>query len=270
MSENCRVCYSKGVTKIFSATLIKFSVDYFECANCRYVQTESPHWLEEAYADPINFSDVGIMARNLGNIKVVLASLRLLKKLHGTMVDYSGGYGILVRLLRDVGVDAKWHDLYCSNILAPGFDYSPNEAADLVTCFEAFEHFVDPVAELEHVLSISPNVLISTEIIASPAPPSDSWYYYGLDHGQHIGFFRSETLEYLAHKFGKKLASDGKSFHLFTDVAINPVAWKALAAIGRVNYKILAAGLTSRTLTDFNELKCKQLQNNVQQQNSVD
>jgi Methyltransferase domain len=262
MSENCRVCHSKD--------LIKFNIDYFECANCRYVQTETPYWLEEAYADPINFSDVGIMARNLGNIKVVLASLRLLKKLRGTMVDYSGGYGILVRLLRDVGVDAKWHDPYCSNILAPGFEYSPNEAADLVTCFEAFEHFVDPVAEFERVLSISPNVLISTEIIASPAPPPESWYYYGLDHGQHIGFFRSETLEYLAHKFGKKLVSDGKSFHLFTDLKINRMAWKTLSAIGRGNYKILAAGLTSRTLTDFNELKYKQLQDNAQQHGPVD
>jgi len=265
MSETCRVCLSINLDKLFSAQLITNSVDYFGCTECGYVQTENPYWLEEAYNDPINFSDVGIMARNLGNLKVVLASLRLLKKLHGTLVDYSGGYGILVRLLRDVGIDANWHDPYCSNILAAGFDYKSGDIADLVTCFEAFEHFVDPVAELKRLLTISPNVLISTELIATPAPASESWYYYGLDHGQHIGFFRTETLEYLARKFNKNLISDGKSFHLLSDVRIDQTLWKALTAVGRVNYKILAVGLTSRTMTDFNELKSKQLLVNAEQ-----
>lgn len=264
MSQACRVCQSKNINEIFGGLIISYNIHYFECSNCRYVQTESPYWLDEAYQDPINISDVGILARNLGNMKVVLASLRVLKKLHGTLVDYSGGYGILVRLLRDVGVDAKWYDPYCSNILAPGFDYKHDEAVDLVTCFEAFEHFVDPVAELERVLKISPNILISTEIIATPAPPLDSWYYYGLDHGQHIGFFRLETLEYLAQKFKKKLVSDGRSFHLFTEDKIDRTVWRGLTAIGRVNYKILARGLASRTLTDFEELKGNKLPNESQ------
>jgi hypothetical protein len=245
--------------------LIKNNVDYFCCKECGYVQTEHPYWLEEAYRDPINLSDVGIMARNLGNLKVVLASLRLLKKLRGKLVDYAGGYGILVRLLRDAGVDASWHDPYCANILAAGFDYKPGDAADLVTCFEAFEHFVDPVAELERVLAISPNVLISTDLIATPAPQPENWHYYGLDHGQHIGFFRTQTLEYLAQKFKKNLISDGKSFHLLSDIKIDQALWRALTSVGRLNYKILALGLKSRTMIDFNEMKSNQLLANAQQ-----
>jgi hypothetical protein len=58
-------------------------------------------------------------------------------------------------------------------------------------------------------------------------------------------------------------SSDGErfegSFHLLTDAKIDQNLWKALMALGRVNYKILAVGLGSRTMSDFNELKNKQL-----------
>jgi Nif-specific regulatory protein len=45
-----------------------------------------------------------------------------LGSLFGTVVDCAGGYGILVRLLRDYGVNALWSDPYCENVLAKGFE----------------------------------------------------------------------------------------------------------------------------------------------------
>ena len=56
--------------------------------------------------------------------------------------------GILVRLLRDYGVEALWCDQYCENLLARGFEYN-GECADLVTAFEVLEHFVNPLEELD-------------------------------------------------------------------------------------------------------------------------
>jgi hypothetical protein len=52
-------------------------------------------------------------------------------------VDCAGGYGILTRLLRDIGVDALWSDPFCQNLMALGFEHS-NEPAELVTAFEEF------------------------------------------------------------------------------------------------------------------------------------
>lgn len=97
------------------------------------------------------------------------------------------GYGILVRLLRDRGIDAMWSDPYCKNLLAVGFEHTA-EKANLVTAFEAFEHFVEPLLEAEKLFAIAPNLLISTTLIATAASAPNEWWYHGLDHGQHISY----------------------------------------------------------------------------------
>jgi len=169
------------------ARVLAREVAYFACSHCGYVQTEQPTWLAQAYHAPINISDTGMMARNLAQQKSVLATLALLRKRRGKVVDYAGGYGLLVRLLRDLGLDAYWIDPYTTNLAAVGFEYQQGEA-DLVTAFEAFEYFVDPIKELETMLAIAPNVLFSTDLIPKPIPAIDDWWYYGTHHGQHIGF----------------------------------------------------------------------------------
>lgn len=248
----CRVCASMSAP-LFSGVLLNLSVDYYQCQHCGYVQTENPYWLERAYSDAINDSDTGIMARNQSNARVVLSTLFLLGKLGGRVVDYAGGYGILVRMLRDCGVDAVWSDRYCQNLLAKGFEHQ-GEKADLVTAFEAFEHFVHPQQELDKILEISPNILLSTEIIPDPAPRQDDWWYYGKDHGQHIGFFRVHTLEKMAKHHGKKLISDGQSYHLITDQNINPTYWKMVRLLTRLSPKLVSWKLKSKIWDDHNRM----------------
>jgi hypothetical protein len=224
-------------------------VNYFECPNCGYVQTETPYWLGRAYAEAINDSDTGIMMRNQANARIVLATMLMLGKLDGNLVDCAGGYGILVRLLRDYGVNALWSDRYCKNLVARGFEHT-TETADLVTAFEAFEHFENPAEELDRLLGIAPNVLFSTEIIADPAPKHDDWWYYGKEHGQHIGFFRIQTLEKLAQERGKSLLSDRVSYHLIADQPISKALWKLLIRANRLLPLLLRRRLTPKTWSD--------------------
>jgi hypothetical protein len=122
--EKCRVC--GAVTEyLWNGQLLDLkSVRYFECSHCGYVQTEYPYWHERAYSEAINDSDNGIMARNLANRKIVLATLFTLGRLDERVIDCAGGYGILVRLLRDLGIDAFWSDLYSQNLVARGFEYT--------------------------------------------------------------------------------------------------------------------------------------------------
>lgn len=233
--------------------MLGIKIDYFECPTCGYVQTEAPHWLDRAYAEPINQSDTGILVRNHTNARMVLATLLVLGRLDGTVVDCAGGYGILVRLLRDCGVNALWSDRYCENLLARGFEHT-TEAADLVTAFEAFEHFEDPAVELDRLLAIAPNVLLSTEIIADPAPRQEDWWYYGSDHGQHIGFFRIRTLERLAQARGKVLLSDAASYHLLVDPPCNRALWRLSIRAGGLLPILLRSRLKSKTWADYEQL----------------
>jgi hypothetical protein len=256
MNVNCRVCSTSKVEKIFSASILGRSVEYFECEVCEYVQTMAPTWLDEAYSSAINSCDTGIMARNQANVGLVLASLNSLERTNARVVDCAGGYGILVRLLRDRGIDAMWSDPYCKNLLAVGFQHS-NEKADLVTAFEAFEHFVDPLIEADKLFTIAPNLLISTSLISSPAPRPDQWWYYGLDHGQHIGFFRVQTLQFIAEKFNKHLVTDGVSCHLFSEKPINEFQWKMNNRLARRFPALYGRNLRSKTWSDFEKMSGK-------------
>lgn len=249
MNLQCRLCAYEITHSIFRGRNPWADVDYYECPRCSYVQTQQPTWLSAAYENPINASDTGIMVRNLANLELVISTLALLGCRRQKVVDCAGGYGILVRMLRDKGFDAYWNDPYASNLLSKGFDYTGGEAG-LVTAFEAFEHFVHPLAEARKLTSISANILISTNLIPSPAPLPNQWWYYGLGHGQHIGFFRVETLKYLAQVLGLALLTDGQSLHLLSKKKLSIRKWKFLRKMAKVQPSLLTRGLTPKTWPD--------------------
>ena len=111
----CRIC-SVPVSEKFSSNLLnKYTVKYFQCSICRYVQTESPFWLEEAYTNTINDSDTGMMMRSLWHRNIASTLIYLFFDKRGKFLDYGGGYGVFVRLMRDIGFDYYWQDKYTKN-----------------------------------------------------------------------------------------------------------------------------------------------------------
>lgn len=209
----CRVCAGSS-RFVFSQRMLGNEIRYFDCPACGYMQTEAPYWLDKAYTEAINEGDTGLLMRNQQNVGRVIMTLLAFGKLRGTVIDHAGGYGVLVRMLRDAGIDARWRDKYCQNLLAKGFE-AQGTGFDLLTAFEVIEHVVDPTAELSSMLADAPVVLLSTELITSHEPPPSDWWYLGLDHGQHIGFFRERTLAAIAAKLGCEYRSDGTSLHVF-------------------------------------------------------
>jgi hypothetical protein len=248
----CRVCQAPS-PRVFTLTLLGRDVNYFDCKRCGYLQTQTPDWLDEAYEQAINDVDTGILERNRLNVGRVLMTLFVLGRLDGQVVDHAGGYGILVRALRDAGVDARWRDKYCDNLLARGFE-DDDRKCDLVTAFEVFEHVLDPVVELRTLLARAPVVLLSTELISGGETPRSNWWYLGPEHGQHIGFFRTGTLRWMAEAVGCHHASDGASVHLFSREPV-PRLWRAAIRRHRLWPIIARCRLKSRTWSDFEELR---------------
>jgi len=251
----CRVC---GATThpIFDATVLGRSVEYQECGACGYVQTETPTWLDEAYGEAIGAGDTGILQRNRRAARIVVRMLAMLGVLHGKVIDSAGGYGLLVRMLRDVGVDARWEDRYCENLVARGFESATDEPADMVTAFEVIEHLVDPMAHLERLCARAPHVLVSTALIPAPTPPLGAWWYYAPAGGQHIGFFRRQTLQHVAAALNRRVFTDGRGFHLFTSsasISALQFAWaRKTAALAPL---IARTSLRSRTWDDFHAIE---------------
>ena len=252
LTDKCRVCGSES-NYAFSQPVLGRQVSYFDCGACGYVQTQMPDWLDEAYSRAINDVDTGIMMRNGLNVGRVVMTLIALGRLQGRVIDHAGGYGILVRMLRDAGIEARWRDKYCENLLARGFESTDNRH-DLLTAFEVFEHMVDPLQELTAMLDDSPSVLMSTELITSDRTPPTDWWYFGPEHGQHIGFFRPATLHWMARKLGCHHASDGVSLHLFSHA---PIPWHWLPLVKLWRFAPIAAriSLRSKTNSDFDLLR---------------
>jgi|TARA_B100000809_G_scaffold52083_1_gene47328 hypothetical protein len=257
LSTVCRVCKMQAEDLFSTVVLGKYSVTYCKCSQCGYVQTEEPYWLDEAYNNPINDSDTGMIMRNLWlkNIAVTLIYFLFDKK--RKFLDYGGGYGVFVRLMRDVGFDFYWQDKHTENLFAQGFEFSEsdNTNVELLTCFEAFEHFADPLAELEKLLTISRNILLSTEFIPEPTPLPDDWWYYSTEHGQHIGFFQKKTFEFLAKKYNLFFYTNGQNIHLFTEIKLLPTSFKFMTKVSKFITPLIQKRMKSLTWIDSEKLK---------------
>jgi Methyltransferase domain len=211
----CKVCWASSDFFDQALVLGKYSVQYFRCSVCDFLQTEDPYWLEEAYSSAIAKQDVGVLHRNLLNRELTTALLTLLYPDVRRSVDFGGGHGVFVRLMRDSGFDFVWHDRHASNDYARGFEFQDGEPCDFLTAFEVLEHLADPVGELSHMMSLSQNVFVSTILVPHPTPKLSDWWYYVPSSGQHISFYSLDSLQLLAKRFGRHLLSHG-AYHLFT------------------------------------------------------
>jgi hypothetical protein len=219
---NCKICKSK-IQKIFDAKIIsKYKIDYFYCQNCGFLQTEEPYWLDEAYKDPITLTDTGYIQRNIYLSKITTILLLMFFDYKKKFLDYGGGYGVFVRLMRDIGFDFYWDDKYTQNLFARGFEYNETikNEIEAITCFEVFEHLVNPIEEIENMLSISKNIIFTTELLPNPIPKPQEWWYYTLESGQHISFYSKKTMKYLERKYNLNYVNY-KNIHLLTEKKVN-------------------------------------------------
>ncbi|MBD5771122.1 class I SAM-dependent methyltransferase [Marinomonas colpomeniae] len=181
------------------------------------MQTEEPYWIDEAYSAALSVSDTGVMSRNHEFNKVASLIFGLFHDKNDCFLDYGGGYGIFVRLMRDKGYDFYWYDKYADNLVARGFEGDINKLRYAgVTSFENFEHFVNPLEDIEAIFKLTDFVLFSTTLVSTPAPHPDKWWYYCLEHGQHVSIFSYKSLEFIAKKYNYFLASNGKDLHILS------------------------------------------------------
>src|SRR5579863_10371766 len=111
----------------------KFDVAYFYCDESGIIQTEEPYWLKEAYQSVIFPLDTSVASRNYGNARRLEPVLSLLFPGNPVFVDTAAGYGLFVRLMRDIGFNFFAHDKFCENIFSKPFEAAPGTEATAVT-----------------------------------------------------------------------------------------------------------------------------------------
>ena len=220
----CKICKAITVPYLVGKVMGKYQVQYFRCTECGFIQTEEPYWLGEAYESAISWLDVGLIQRNMHLTPLTETVLRRWFDINGQFLDYGGGYGMFVRMMRDRGFNFYRQDAYCANLFAKYFDISDSAQHgpfELVTAFEVFEHLPDPVNELEHVLTYSDAILFSTQVQPFTDVKPETWWYFMMDAGQHVSLYSRESLQTLANRFGLYYNYNENDLHLFSRRKIN-------------------------------------------------
>ncbi len=242
----CKICRHETEFLWKTRILDKYDIAYYKCPFCSFIQTESAYWLAEVYAGAITVTDIGYVTRNILYSGWVDRIARLSFPDVRRFLDYGGGYGLFVRLMRDRGFDFYRQDLYCENIFARGFDVEDlrlggdEERFGLLTSFEVFEHLDDPRTELDRMFGYADSILFSTELQPrQPLKDVKDWWYFAPHTGQHIALYGLRTLRTIAEIYGCHLYSDGRNLHMLTRrrLSFNSVKWVSL--VGRVTDKVL-------------------------------
>ncbi len=222
---NCKICVGKCGFLFESIVLQKYLVKYYKCHSCDFIQTEKPYWLSEAYISPIASLDVGLLQRNISLSEQVSRILETIDNKNSVYIDYGGGYGIFVRLMRDYGFNFYLSDLYAQNLFAKHFESENAELKEgftALTAFEVFEHLVNPLEEIEKMFSLSETIIFSTEL-----QPSDNlksikdWWYFVPEGGQHISLYSLNSLLHLKTFFKCHFYTNGRNLHILSKVFLS-------------------------------------------------
>jgi Methyltransferase domain len=244
----CRVCGGTTTPTHTAVILKRYEVRYHLCANCQYWFMDDAFWLDEAYSEAVSSMDTGTVSRNVYIHRTLAPTLVSLFGA-GPYVDWAGGAGMLVRLMRDTGLDFYWQDAYAENILAKGLEWDRRRngrSALAVTAMEVLEHSPDPLPFIQEMLhgGDTDTLIFSQELHHGPDP---SWWYLAPECGQHISFYSDRTLEEIGRQLGMQLHSAG-NLHMLTrrDIATGKFA-------RRLRFSRLAGRLTTRKLSSLTQ-----------------
>jgi hypothetical protein len=253
----CKICESES-NKIFSALLLnKYNVSYYQCEVCEFIQTEEPYWLDEAYSSAIADLDTSYVKRNFDMSYI---TKHILKYFIGTKMkylDYGGGYGLYVRIMRDNGFDFYLFDQYCQNIFANNFKITNlriNEPFGLVTAFELFEHLPSPISELNIILDNSESIFFSTVLQPkNKFKNSSEWWYFIPETGQHVSFYSLKSLKYIAKKYNLNLYTNKRHLHILTKrkFLFNPLIFISIVYYAKLFIKKYVTNTNSLSLHDY-------------------
>lgn len=216
MSVECKICGGPAPAVRTNTIRFKFDARLLSCQRCGFACFEPANWLAEAYVPPITAPDVGYVSRNVYAAQMIAQFVEQHGFSTGPFVDYGGGYGMLVRLMRDRGYKFHLHEPMTQNLFAPNLE--ANTAVfgtyELATAIEVFEHLPDPVGDLAQMLTFSNRILFTTELYPGSGAPAADWHYLGPEHGQHVSFYTEHALQMLAERFELSYRRIASSWHL--------------------------------------------------------
>lgn len=234
-ADVCRACGGPTAAAFASLVLGRHPVRYLRCQQCDSLQTEPPYWLAESYSSAIAATDTGAMVRNLV-CQAAVSVVATVCRVHGKLLDWGGGVGVLCRLLRDRGFDAYLSDRYADPELARAFCVAPEECRPnsfaLISAMEVLEHYDNPASEVARLFALRPEVLVATTQLYTGQ--GADWWYLSPQTGQHVFFYSQKCLRLLARQHG---------YHYFGAGWIHLFSVRPLGAVQRLTLRLLLSNI---------------------------
>lgn len=209
-SARCRLCGARADYWNSNRLLNRYQISYYLCSECGSLETETPHWLDDAYDVSGIGDDVGAGQRTVDLVLKTAAILHHLKlPPNAECIDFGGGVGLFTRLMRDRGFNFFVYDLYAQPFFSDRHSLKSltGRSPAVVTAFEVLEHFPDPTRDLEQLFESRPALVIaSTELFTGQ---DLNWPYLGEGTGQHVFFYSPKAMNLIARRFGYWLALVG-------------------------------------------------------------
>lgn len=186
-------------------------VTYYECNSCHLIATDYfDDWTEDMFEEEIYNEDYVkvdpdyVIVRPQSNSEFIS---KLVPK-YKTILDYGGGNGKTAEILRSMGYQAAFWDVYS------GLE-KPNTKFDVVVSIEVFEHTTDPLKTFEEAISFlkEDGKLIYTTLTNNDLKYREMPWYLSPRNG-HILMHSYESLEELGAKFGMVTTHLNNSLHI--------------------------------------------------------
>lgn len=252
----CRLC-GTATHRIFTRELLgRHTVGYHQCMSCGLTQTDEPTWLAEAYTTVIAAIDTGAIARNQVATSIVATFSQLAGIGDRPGLDFAGGHGVFVRLMRDRGFRFLWADRYAENVFARGFEWDARSGEPFVcTAFEVLEHFVRPVDGFADLAAYGAEYIITSTELHPGRQPAEDWFYLAPESGQHVAFYQARTLQRLGSQFGYPFVTAGPRYQLFARRPTPGWWWRIALRQNRLVERLAERSRKPLTDADSRELR---------------
>ena len=208
---NCKICGSSDLK------VIDIKDKYYYCNNCEVIfiaekEIVAPGEEKKRYEGHDNNHQnegyVNMFEKFIDN--VIEPNLNL--EVDDQVLEFGCGPGpVLADLLEEKGADVDGYDPY----FFPEKIYEEKNY-DLITSTEVFEHFSDPLKEmnlLDSHLKTDAYLAVMTSFHPGPGEFEDWWYKWD---PTHIVFYNQRTFEYLASQFDLEIVyTDKENYILF-------------------------------------------------------
>ena len=199
MDNLCPLCGSTHVASYYQDT----DAHYYDCKQCRFIFT-LPAFHLDADSEKARY-DQHKNDPNDANYRAFLAQVYdpVVKELTtgAKGLDFGCGPGPTLSIMfEEVGYQVDLFDKYYANNLQVF-----SRQYDFITATEVIEHLDKPAQELDRLFGLLKpgGVLAVMTKMHDQLEDFSQWYYK--DDPTHIGFFHTQTMEYLANSWGAKL-----------------------------------------------------------------